>query len=218
MRTLVIAACLLISLPALAAAPDAAPAQAAAGAPVDWALQADHALTAVKPQLQLSDAQVALIRPLLIHYLPKVRDLFAGYAGHGVESGSALITQFREAREAFRHSVDPILTETQKQGFMTLRKQVDGEIRKEFIDARLAWYRRTLGLDDATVEKIRPIVTDHFDKQLQILTMHADSPSGPGATRPIGPALQMVQQSTDDRLRGVLTPQQMDAYIAAETR
>jgi Spy/CpxP family protein refolding chaperone len=218
MRTLVVAACLLLSLPALAAAPDAAPAPAAAAAPIDWALQADHALTAVKPQLQLSDAQVAQIRPLLIHYLPKLRDLFDSYAGHGVESGSALITHFREAREAFKHNLDPILNDAQKQQFLVLRHEVDGEIRKEFIAARLGWYRRTLGLDDAQIEKIRPIVTDHFDKQLEILTMHADSPSGPAAAAPMGPQLQMAQQATDDRLRGVLTPQQMETYLAAENK
>jgi len=216
MRTLVVAACFLLSLPAFAAAPDAAP--AAAAPPIDWALQADRALRAVKPQLQLSDAQVEQIRPMLIAYLPKVRDLFAGYVGHGVETGPALITHFREVREAFKHNLDPILNDAQKKEFLVVRHEVDGEIRREFIEARLAWYRRTLGLDDAQVERIRPIVADHFDQQLQILTMHADSPGNAQTVRPIDTELQTVQQATDARLRGVLTPQQMETYIDAESK
>jgi len=218
MRTLVVAACLLLSLPALAAAPDAAPTPAAAGNTIDWAHQADLALGAVKPQLQLSDAQVAQIKPLLTAYLPKLRALFDSYTGHGVETGSALITQFREAREAFKHNLDPILNDAQKRQFLVLRHEVDGEIRKEFIEARLAWYRRTLGLDDAQVETITPIVADHFDQQLQILTMHADSQGGAAAARPMDAELQKVQQATDARLRGVLTPQQMQTYMDAENQ
>lgn len=220
MRTLVVAACLLLSLPALAAAPDAAPAAApaAAGNTIDWAQQTDNALAAVRPQMQLSDAQVTQIRPLLLAYLPKLRALFDSYAGHGVEAGSALITQFREAREVFRHNLDPILNDAQKKQFMVLRQQVDGEIRKEFIEARLGWYRRTLGVDDAQVEKLRPIVTDHFDQQMQILSMHADTQSGGAATRTLDAELQKVQQATDARLRGVLTPQQMDAYMVESNK
>jgi hypothetical protein len=214
MRTLVVAACLLLALPALAAAPDAAPAPAAAGAAIDWAQQADNALAAVKPRLQLSDAQVAQIKPLLTAYLPKLRALFDSYTGSGVESGSALITQFREAREGFRHNLDPILNDAQKQQFMVLRQEVDGEIRKQFIEARLGWYRRTLGSDDAQVEKLRPIVSDHFDQQLKVLSMHADSQAAPGTVRVIDAELRKVQQATDARLRGVLTPQQMETYMA----
>jgi len=218
MRTFVVAACLLLSLPALAATPAAASAPAAAGAAIDWAQQADNALGAVKPRLQLSDAQVAQIRPLLTAYLPKLRTLFDSYTGSGIESGSALINQFREAREAFRHNLDPILNDAQKQQFVILRQEVDGEIRKQFIEARLGWYRRTLGSDDAQIDKLRPIVSDHFDQQLQVLSMHADSQAAPGTVRVIDAELQKVQQATDTRLRGVLTPQQMDTYMAASNQ
>jgi len=222
MRTLMVAACLLVSLPAFAAAPDAAPAPAAAapaqdaaGDAIDWDRQADLTLAAVKPRLQLSAAQVEKIRPLLTAYLPRLRALFDSYAGEGVETGPALITQFRQARAAFKANIDPILNEAQKQGFLVLRGEVDGEIRKAFVDARLGWYRRTLGIDDAQAEKARPIVADNFDKRLQILSMLADSQGGPAASRPLWPEMEKVQQETDARLRGVFTPQQMETYLAA---
>jgi hypothetical protein len=215
MRTLLVAACLLLTLPALMAAPDATPAQTAAGDTIDWARQADATLAAVKPRLQLSDAQVAQLRPLLAAYLPKLRGLFDSYAGEGIESGPALITEFREAREAFKQNLDPILNDAQKKEFLVLRGEVDGEIRKAFVEARLGWDRRTLGIDDAQVEKARPIVADNFNQRLQILSMHADSPGGPAASRPLWPELEKVQQETDARLRGVFTPQQMETYLAA---
>jgi Spy/CpxP family protein refolding chaperone len=86
-------------------------------------------------------------------------------------------------------------------------------MKKAFIDARLKWFQNEVGVDAAQSEKVRPILTESFDKRLQLF---ADAPAEPkdpvAAQKAMRIQLQVLQGETDAKLKTVLTPEQMDKY------
>ena len=179
----------------------------------DWDKLTDQTLAAVKAQYGLSDDQVQKIRPLLRAHLPKMRSLFDSYAGGSINLAPALLKEYQATRADFRAKVDPILTEPQRQEFMKIRAEFDAGMKKAFIDARLKWFQDTVGVDAAQSEKVRPILTESFDKRLQLF---ADAPSEAkdpvAAQKAMRIQLQTLQGETDAKLKTVLTPEQMDKY------
>ena len=193
------------SAPVLAQTAGAAP-------PPNWDQQTDQVLAAVKTQYGLTDDQVKQIRPLLRAHLPRMRAIFDSYAGQSIDVAPALLKQFEEQRAAFKASLDPILTEQQRKDFMAIRAEFDQEMKKAFIGARMQWFERALGVDAAQAEQIRPIVTEGFEKRLQILTSSVETKDPVMAQKTLRIQLQALQGETDAKLEKILTPEQLGKY------
>jgi hypothetical protein len=179
----------------------------------DWDKLTDQTLAAVKSQYGLSDDQVRQIRPLLRAHLPRMRALFDSYAGGSISLAPALLKEYQQTRADFKAKVDPILTEPQRRDFMAIRAEFDTEMKKAFIDARMKWFQNTVGVDAAQSEKVRPIVTESFDKRLQLFAdAPASAPDPVAAQKAMRIQLQVLQGETDAKLKAVLTPEQMDKY------
>jgi len=197
---------------ALAGAATPILAQMASVKPPDWDQQTDQVLAAVKAHYSLTDDQVQKIRPLLRAHLPRMRALFDSYAGMGIDEAPALLKQYQEIRADFKAKVDPILTEGQRKDFMAIRAEFDAEMRKAFIDARMGWFEREIGVDVAQSGKLRPILVDSFEKRLQIFSATSEAKDPATAQKDLRIQLQKLQGETDARLKTVLTPEQMGKY------
>jgi hypothetical protein len=197
-----------------ALAGEAAPilAQTAAVNPPDWDRQTDQVLAAVKAQYGLTDDQVRQIRPLLRAHLPAMRAVFDSYVGKNIDSAPAILKQYEDLRAGFKASVDPILTEPQRKDFMAIRAEFDAEMKKQFIDARMQWFERVIGVDAAQADKLRPIVVESFEKRLQVLSTGSDAKDAAAAQKDIRIQLQALGGQIDARLKTVLTPDQMGKY------
>ena len=205
----------VLAVGALAAAPILA--QMAAANPPNWDQQTDQVLAAVKVRYaSLTDDQVRQIRPLLRAHLPRMRALFDSYAGMSIDQAPALLKQYQEIRADFKARVDPILTESQRKDFMELRAEFDAEMKKAFIDARMLWFEREVGVDPAQAGKLRPILEESFEKRLQIFSS-TDETKAPAAEKSFRIQLQSLQGETDARLKTVLTPEQMEKYQDSRT-
>ena len=183
----------------------------------DWDKLADQTLAAVKAQYGLSDEQVQKIRPLLRAHLPKMRSLFDSYAGQSLDLGPALLKEYQATRAEFKAKVDPILTEPQRKDFMAIRAQFDQEMKKAFIEGRLKWLQSAIGVDAAQSEKLRPIVTESFDKRLELFAnansnAASDAKDPAAAQKDLRIQLQILQGETDEKMKTVLTPEQMGRY------
>lgn len=187
-------------------------AQTAAVNPPDWDRQTDQVLDAVKTQYGLTDDQVRQIRPLLRAHLPALRAVFDSYVGKSIDAAPAILKQYEDLRAGFKASVDPILTEAQRKDFMAIRAEFDAEMKKQFIDARMQWFERVIGVDAAQAEKLRPIVVESFEKRLQLLSTSTDAKDPAAAQKDIRVQLQVLQGQNDARLKTVLTPEQMGKY------
>ncbi|HKQ97815.1 MAG TPA: hypothetical protein VJV75_08070 [Candidatus Polarisedimenticolia bacterium] len=187
-------------------------AQTAAVAQPDWDQETDNVLTAVKAQYGLTDEQVAKIRPLLRTHLSSMRELFDSYVGKSIDIAPAILKQYQDLRADFKAKVDPILTEPQRKDFMAIRAEFDSQMHKAFIDARMQWFERAIGVDAAQAEKVRPIVTESFERRLQILTAPTEKKDPAEAQKEIRIQLQVLQGETNSRLKAVLTPAQMAKY------
>jgi Spy/CpxP family protein refolding chaperone len=179
----------------------------------DWDKLTDQTLAAVKSQSGLTDDQVGKIRPLLRAHLPRMRALFDSYAGASISLGPALLKEYQATRADFKAQVDPILTEAQRKDFMAIRAEFDTEMKKAFLDARLKWFQNEVGVDAAQSEKLRPILTESFDRRLQLFADAPANPPDPVATqKAMRIQLQVLQGETDAKLKTVLTPEQMGRY------
>ena len=206
--------CLVLIL-AGAIAPRAATAADTPSTPEpDWGRQADLVLAATKPRLNLTDGQVTSLKPILELHLKKLRGLFDQYAGQGVEVLPALLGEFREARRSLRANLEPILNPAQLQELPAIRERVDQEIRKAFSESRLKRMSDRLGLSAEQAAAVRPILGEEYDRRLAILSFHIDAQGGPGTRRPLGPELQQTRDETNARLRGILTPAQMETHLS----
>jgi hypothetical protein len=187
-------------------------AQTATVSEPDWDKETDKVLTAVKAQYGLSDDQVRQIRPLLRAHLSNMRGLFDSYVGKNIDAAPAILKQYQDLRADFKAKVDPILTEPQREDFMAIRAEFDAQMRQAFVDARMQWFERTVGVDAAQAEKIRPIVTESFEKRLQILSGSPEKKDPAETQKAIRIQLQVLQGETDAKLKSVLTPGQMAQY------
>jgi hypothetical protein len=115
-------------------------------------------------------------------------------------------------RADFKAKLDPILTEPQRKEFMALRAEFDAEMKKQFIDARMHWFERAVGVDAAQADKVRPIVVESFEKRMQILATSPDTKDEAAAHKALRIQLQGLQGETDAKLKAVLTPEQMGKY------
>jgi len=187
-------------------------AETAAVSPAEWDQLTDRTLAALKPRYGLTDDQIRQIRPLLRAHLPRLRALFEGYAGKNIDSAPALLKQYQETRAAFKASVDPILTESQRKDFVAIRAEFDAEMKKAFIDGRVQWFRQEVGVDAAQADKLRPILTESFEKRLQIFSTPPDAKDPAAAQKAFRIQLQTLQGQIDAKLKTVLTPEQMGKY------
>jgi hypothetical protein len=187
-------------------------AQTAAVSQPDWDQQTDQLLASVKTRYSLTDDQIRQIRPLLRAHLPRMRAVFDGYIGKSIDVAPAMLKQFEEVRADFKAKLDPILTEPQRKEFMALRQEFDAEMKKQFIDARMQWFERVVGVDEAQADKVRPIMVESFEKRLQILSTSPDAKDAAAAQKAIRIQLQGLQGETDAKLKAVLTPGQMGKY------
>jgi Spy/CpxP family protein refolding chaperone len=190
-------------------------AQTAAASQPDWDRETDQVLTAVKAQYGLTDDQVGKIRPLLRAHLSSMRALFDSYVGKNIDAAPAILKQYQQQREDFKAKVDPILTEPQRRDFMKIRAEFDAQMRKAFIDARMQWFERVVGVDAAQADKVRPIVTESFERRLQILSGSPEEKDPAEAQKAARIQLQILQGETDAKLKTVLTPEQMGKYQAS---
>jgi Spy/CpxP family protein refolding chaperone len=204
---------------ALAGVAAPALAQMAAVNPPDWDQLTDQTLAAVKAHYgSLTDDQIRQIRPLLRAHLPRMRALFDSYAaGKSVDAAPALLKQYQETRATFKASVDPILTEPQRKDFMAIRAEFDAEMKKAFIEARVQWFERAVGVDAGQADKLRPILMEHLEKRLQIFSSTDETKDPAAAQKDFRIQLQKLQGETDARLKTVLTPEQMGKYQDART-
>jgi hypothetical protein len=187
-------------------------AQMAAVSPPNWDQLTDQTLAAVKARYGLTDDQVRQIRPLLRAHLPRMRELFEGYAGKSLDVGPALLKEYQATRAEFKAKVDPILTEPQRKDFMAIRAEFDREMKNAFIDARMQWFEKTVGTDIAQGEKLRPILVESFDKRLQIFANNPETRDPLVTQKALRIQLQNLQGETDSKLKTVLTPEQMGKY------
>ena len=205
----------VLAVGAVAGATTPVLAQTAAVSPsaADWDRLTDQTLASVKAQYGLTDDQVQKIRPLLRAHLPRMRALFDSYAGESVNLAPALLKEYQQTRADFKAKVDPILTETQRKDFMTIRAEFDAEMKKAFVDARLKWFQNAVGVDAAQSEKVRPILAESFDKRLELFANAPSEAKDPvAASKAMRIQLQNLQGATDAKLKTVLTPEQMDKY------
>ena len=206
------AVAVVLAAGALAGAAAPILAQTTAVGEPDWDKETDQVLTAVKAQYGMTDDQVQKIRPLLRAHLSNMRALFDSYVGKNIDAAPAILKQYQDLRADFKAKVDPILTEPQRKDFMAIRAEFDAQMHRAFIDARMQWFERVVGVDAAQAEKIRPIVTESFEKRVQILTASPEKKDPAEAQKAIRIQLQSLQGETDTRLKGVLTPGQMTKY------
>jgi len=217
MRAAMALSTVAVVLAAGALAGGAAPvlAQTAAVGEPDWDQQTDQVLTAVKAQYGLTDDQVQKIRPLLRAHLSNMRALFDSYVGKNIDAAPAILKQYQDMRADFKAKVDPILTEPQRKDFMKIRAEFDAQMRQAFVDARMKWFGREVGVDAAQAEKVRPIVSESFERRLQILSASPEKKDPAEAQKAIRIQLQVLQGETDAKLKTVLTPEQMGKYQAS---
>ena len=186
-------------------------AQTATVSAAEWDQLTDKTLAALQPRYGLTDDQVRQIRPLLRVHLPRLRALFEGYSGKNIDSAPALLKQYQEVRAEFKAKVDPILTEPQRKDFIAIRAEFDVEMKKAFIQGRIQWFQQVIGVDAAQADKLRPILTESFDKRLEIFSANPDT-KDPAAQKAFRIQLQSLQGQTDAKLKTVLTPEQMGKY------
>lgn len=187
-------------------------AQTATAAQPDWDHETDQVLTAVKAQYGMTDDQVAKIRPLLRTHLSSMRALFDSYVGKNIDAAPAILKEYQDLRADFKAKVDPILTGPQRKEFMAILADFDKQMRAAFIDARMQWFERVVGVDATQAGKVRPIVTESFEKRLQVLSASPEKKDPEEARKAMRIQLQILQGETDARLKTVLTPEQMAKY------
>ena len=208
-RALILPAVVLWATTAASAA-DPAP---SAGPGVSDAVASAQALALARARLQLTPYQTERIKPLLDAHVKKLRALFESYTGAGAAVMPSFLQEFKQTRDDFRANVHPILSESQRAGFDQLRKEVDEALRDLICDQRIAALKGRLTLSPEQEAALRPILKDDFDKKRELLALHTAPTGGPQGRQWGADEMNKIQLGTEGRLRGVLSPAQMQTYL-----
>ena len=196
-----------------AAAPSAKAGSEAAGEP-DMNALADQALAQLSGRLKLTNDQAGRIRPLLADHLGQVRQIFKDHGDPSGVSFPALIQAFSAQRKRFQASLAPILTPDQSKEMEVIRKEVDKSLKDTICNERLAILKDRLSLSGDQEARLRPILSEDFEKKREIVAMMTAPTGGPAVRRTAHPEIEAIQKETEARLRGVLNADQMKAYEA----
>jgi hypothetical protein len=174
---------------------------------------AAQALALAKARLQLTPYQTERIKPLMDAQVKKLRALFVSYTGGGAAVLPSFFQEFKQTRDDFRANVQPILTESQRAGFDQLRKEVDEALRDLICDQRVAALKQRLTLTPEQETALRPILKEDFDKKRELLALHTGPSGGPQGRKWGADEMNKIQAGTETRMRGVLSPAQMQTYL-----
>ena len=176
--------------------------------------QIDQLMMVLKQRLDLRDDQAETVRSLLPEHLKKLRGVLVEYSSGSAVALPGLLTEFEGTRDAFRDRLAPIFTEDQMKELAVLRKEVDESIRNTICDERIASLKTRLELSDDQAVTIRPILLDDLKRKRELISFHSSGDGGPRTRRALWPEVQKVQEETEKRLAGVVTPDQMKEYSA----
>lgn len=203
----------ITGVPAATTAPAAAPQAAAAPTAPSEAEAAAQVLALMKARLKLTPEQEGKIQPLVEPYVTHLRALFVEYTGSGASVLPSFLQEFNKTREDFRASLRPILNEPQRAELERLRKEVDESLRDMVVDQRVGALKGSLGLSAEQEAALRPIFRDDFEKKHQLLVLYAGPTGGPAARSWRADDMKKIQAETETKVRGVLTPDQMQTYL-----
>jgi predicted outer membrane protein len=177
----------------------------------DQARLTEQALANVRERLHLTEEQVARVRPILGDHLARMRGLFADYTAAGLP---ALMQEIRAARARFQSSLEPILTPEQMKEVLVIRQEVDQQIKDLVCDQRVAGLKQPLSLTAEQEASVRPILCEDFERKRELMALQTAPTGGPAARYSVAPEVRKIQAETEERLRQVLTADQMKAYEA----
>lgn len=193
----------------------------------------EERLAEVRERLALTDEQAEAARPIFEAHLEAQRQVLEGASANSGEGASRLdreaVARIREQLERnsalLQEKLGAVLTPEQ---LAELRK-IEAERKERGAEQLLAFRARStgeqLGLDEAGIERITPILVDYYEEQLAILERHGMLPGSEqgGRRRRRGRLRQLralrsdIDQNTErvlQRLRGsgALTDAQLDAF------
>ena len=90
------------------------------------------------------------------------------------------------------------------------RGQMDPEARAERMKAQVDEIVKKLELDEEKSESVRAVLGEHNEKQSELFSSYAGQ--GREAMQLMREEMQELQKSTDEKLKGVLSEQEMKTY------
>jgi hypothetical protein len=172
----------------------------------------EEALVVLRARMKLSDDQVEKMRPLMLDHFKALRAILESYVGQSAVILPSVMHEFQGRRDQFQKEVAPFLTEEQREEFLVIRKEVDLAIRDLICNKRVDSLKKRLKLSEAQVTEVRPIIIDDFKRKRTLMSIHTSETGGPAVRRPLAPEYQKIQAETDERLRTVLSAEQMKEY------
>ncbi len=184
--------------------------EALAGAEIDVeTLDTEKILAALEQKLDLSDEQLARVRPVLEQQSEHLRDAMDEAQAQGFLDLESLPKQFAAAAEQTRAKLNEVLTAEQMEALTTVFEELRHTTIEDIRDALVDRLTRFLALNQEQIERLRPVFRDEIQKRSELLGRLTNAPDF--SFEEFRTELAALQEATRRRLTEALDPDQLRA-------
>jgi uncharacterized membrane protein YdfJ with MMPL/SSD domain len=171
-------------------------------------------LADLKERLELSEEQIAQVRPIIKEQGQALRAIVEKYKGQGFLEKRSMKEDVQKLREDTQKHLESILTVPQMKEVNAFQDELSTQLREKIRDRIISNLATRLNLTEEQTEHIRPILEENITKRRELIEKYQGQ--GRQAFQAFREDNQQLQQETETQLEAILTGEQMREYKALQ--
>jgi hypothetical protein len=164
----------------------------------------------LKARLQLTEDQVAQIRPLLKEQMDTLRTVIEDYKEQGMAGPQALKAEMQKFRDDLKAKIVPLLTDDQQQKLQAYFEELREKANKTIQDRFMEKLAERLKLTEEQIKQIAPIMKENAEKRRELVEKFQEQ--GREALKAFREEHQQMEQETAQRLKDLLNAEQLQEF------
>lgn len=171
------------------------------------AFEPGQILSDLKARLQLTEEQIAQLRPIMQNHSDRLRALIEQYKGQGITGLKSLQEELAPLRDEVNTRLGPILTETQKQELQAFYEELRDTVNETIRERIIAELSERLELAEEQAEQLLPILRDNIEQRRELVEKLREQ--GRDGFQAFREGYQALQETTTERMKAILNAEQL---------
>ena len=173
-------------------------------------------LADLKARLNLSQEQIAQVRPIMQEQSQALRELIEKYQGQGFVGMRSLKNELEQLREETNKQLEPILSAEQMRELTAFHEELQAQFHEKLRDRIISGLMQQLGVTQEQADQMLPILRENLQKRRELIEKYQGQ--GPAGFRSFRKENQELQQQLEQQLGSFLTVEQFQKYRELQQR
>lgn len=178
--------------------------------------QSAQLLADLKTRLNLSQEQIAQVRPIMQEQSQTLRELIEKYKVQGFVGMRSLTNELEQLREETSKQLEPILSAEQMQELTAFHEEIQAQFHEKLRDRIISGVMQQLDVSREQADQMLPILRENLQKRRELIEKYQGQ--GPAGFRSFRKENQELQQQLEQQLGSILTVEQFQKYHELQQR